>query len=179
MRRVVLTAVAVAVLTLPGWAAIGGVSAAQDGSGDVEMFPANVRSHEGKASRRRLPLVVATGPCTRAVFVTELVEYADRVSVRVERAEPPGICQDVAIHRCMEVKLKYALGTRSVTMATDGRPVPRSTPPAPREGSCTRLVPQRHEIRGRPRVSARDRARCKRRNHDGRQTHAVCRRRSR
>ena len=175
VRRAVFVAVAAAALGPGGAAPLGASAGAQEpAASDARVVAATVRAHEGKQTRRRLPIVVLAGACTRAISVAELIEYADHVSVRVERQEPTGICQNVGITRCIEVKLRYALGARAVIDATDGRRVSPSPTPPPGEGRCTRVVAQRHEVRGRPRTRAEDLTRCKRRKRDGSRSAAAC-----
>jgi hypothetical protein len=133
-------------------AGVGDLAAGQDSPPDSVAGTAPLQAHDGKVSRRRLPIVAAVGGCTRAVVLVELREEAKTVRLRLENQNAPGSCPSVAYNRCFEVKLAAPLGRKRVIDASSGRPVPRASDTyAPYQGGCSRLTPQRHVVAGRPR----------------------------
>jgi hypothetical protein len=120
-----------------------GVEAASTPS---RVQPVSFAGHLGRASRRRLPVVVTTGVCADALRFSALRQGRRSVTLRFDevfRGDPDRVCPAVAAYRCFTVVLRAPLGRRRVVDEARGARIRRlrSDDPAARQKPCPRLGP--------------------------------------
>lgn len=119
-------------------------SGAHSGSTRERLQPVSFEGHLGRVSRRRLPVVFATGVCADALRFSGLREGRRSVALRFDevfRGHDDRACPAVAVYRCFTVVLRAPLGRRRVVDGARNTTIPRlrSNDSAARPRSCPRL----------------------------------------